>query len=380
MLSASLAIVVAASAALRSAAAATLQASPGGSGTACSSASPCALADALSSAEANDDISLAGARASTALRAHFTGPQLHRQNFRVRVAGNGLTSIWSAVAGVCRVCPPSARQPVLILVHPALVRGASTASHEWRAPCKGTCTALSGKENRLRQPLARRKIVAAPSLQPSPVSSSARAVGLRRPARRHLRSRAQRAHTTTHMRPGSPTCVSQLPIPLAACRSTTQGSSAHRQDVRCGAGGTYTGNFVIATPGLTVQPAGAATATIVSAETPNEAGLNVALTIAATGVTVTGITVTHGPNSEAPDPAFRDVGIFVTPTSGGVVLSGVTIARAEGRAFEPATGPGSRGLLVFDTADVTLQDSTITGAYEDAVHLPARDTKARAPS
>ena len=140
------------------------------------------------------------------------------------------------------------------------------------------------------------------------------------------------------------------------------------------AGGTYTGNFVVSTPGLELRARPGAAA-IVSADTPNEQGLNVALTIAAPGVSVTGIDISLDSIDGAPE--YRDIGVFVTPTSGNVRLRGVSISRAKDRSFEPSSGPGSRGLLAFDAAGITLESSTVSGPWEDGVHLPARDTKAR---
>ena len=62
-------LLAVASTALPSAGAATLQASPEGSGTACSANDPCALAVALSMASEGDDIVIAGARQHTRTRA-----------------------------------------------------------------------------------------------------------------------------------------------------------------------------------------------------------------------------------------------------------------------------------------------------------------------
>lgn len=140
------------------------------------------------------------------------------------------------------------------------------------------------------------------------------------------------------------------------------------------AGGDYVGNFVIGTEGLSLSPSGDATPTIVAANTVNENGQNVPLLIAAADVSVADLAVTLGPLEE--DLGQRDLGVFVTPGGGGAALSGLKITRDGSRAgFEPAMGPGSRGVLVFVADGVVIDGCTVEGPFEDGIHLPSVNTQ-----
>lgn len=113
-----------------------------------------------------------------------------------------------------------------------------------------------------------------------------------------------------------------------------------------------------------------------AADTVNENGQNVPLLIAAANVTVTDLALTLGPLDA--DLGQRDLGVFVTPGGGGATLSGLTVTRDGSRTgFEPAMGPGSRGVLVFVADGVVIDGCTVEGPFEDGIHLPSVNTQVR---
>lgn len=133
---------------------------------------------------------------------------------------------------------------------------------------------------------------------------------------------------------------------------------------------------MIGTDGVSLSPSGADTPTLVAANTVNDNGQNVPLLIAAPNVSVADLSVTLGPLDA--DLGQRDLGVFVTPGGGGAELTGLTITRDASRAgFEPAAGPGSRGVLVFVADGVVIDGCTVQGPWQDGIHLPSVNTQVR---
>ncbi len=93
---------------------------------------------------------------------------------------------------------------------------------------------------------------------------------------------------------------------------------------------------------------------------------DVVLDIFSADVVVQNLSVIHSGST----PTKRDIGVFVQPPASGVTLKNLNFRRDRiGEA--PIPGPGSRGVFAFLAPDVTIQESTFRGTYQDSIHVPA---------
>ena len=82
------------------------------------------------------------------------------------------------------------------------------------------------------------------------------------------------------------------------------------------------------------------------------------------GVSISDLTMSH----PASTSNKRELGVFARPPAANVTIRNVSFHRT--RSDEPVQ-PGSRGVFVFLAPDFKVTQSTFTGNYEDAIHIPS---------